>query len=135
MERPVKIFVVMMLVLFWCGPIFSQENPLKRIHFLSNSFEILSEQQTTLHQNIEWFQKNPKAVLILEGHCDEWGKDSYNMQLGDLRAREVKAAMIEQGVDPERIIMVVSYGEFKPLDERKIQEAWNLNRRVEFVIR
>lgn len=135
MERPVKIFVVMLWALIWCGPNFAQENNLARIHFLSNRFEILPGQYPPLDQNIDWLQKNRRTVLILEGHCDEWGEDSYNMQLGDLRAREVKSYMIEHGVDPERIIMVVSFGELKPLDERKIQEAWNLNRRVEFVLR
>lgn len=106
-----------------------------RIHFMTDSFEILKEEEQKLDQNIEWLQKNPGAVLILEGHCDEWGKDSYNLELGDRRAREVKDYLFQKNIDPERIIMVVSYGEKKPLNGSHHREAWRENRRVEFVLR
>ncbi|MBI4224545.1 MAG: OmpA family protein [Deltaproteobacteria bacterium] len=108
---------------------------ISRIHFQKNSFEILESERTLLNQNIEWLNQNPRAVLILEGHCDEWGEESYNLQLGDFRAREVKAFLIEAGIDAERMIMVVSYGESRPLDPRATREAWAANRRVEFVLR
>lgn len=106
-----------------------------RIHFNRNSFEILESERTLLRQNVSWLMANPQAVFILEGHCDEWGEDSYNLQLGDLRAREVKSYLIEEEIDPERLIMVVSYGERRPLVPRSDREAWTANRRVEFVLR
>lgn len=106
-----------------------------RVHFKKNSFVVLESERFLLEKNAAWLNQNPKAVLILEGHCDEWGEEGYNLQLGDLRAREVKAYLIEQGVDPERMIMVVSYGESRPLDVRATREAWAANRRVEFVLR
>ncbi|MBI5299395.1 MAG: OmpA family protein [Deltaproteobacteria bacterium] len=106
-----------------------------RVHFDSNSFSIPSEEKIILNQNVVWLKENPKEVIILEGHCDEWGDAFYNMELGDRRAREVKAYLMEEGVDPERIIMIVSYGSKRPLDLRHENEAWKLNRRVEFVMR
>ncbi|MBI4125339.1 MAG: OmpA family protein [Deltaproteobacteria bacterium] len=106
-----------------------------RIHFDRDSFFILESERSLLEKNAEWLNRNPRAVLILEGHCDEWGEDGYNLQLGDSRAREVKARLIEAGIDPERMIMVVSYGESRPLDPRATREAWDVNRRVEFVLR
>lgn len=108
---------------------------IQRIHFEKNSFAISTEEEPLLQKNVDWLEKNPQTVLILEGHCDEWGDHGYNMELGDRRAREVKAYLMEKGVDPERIIMVVSYGETKPADERHVNEAWRQNRRVEFVMR
>lgn len=108
---------------------------ISRVHFASNHFEILDSEQPLLEQNVRWLKGNPNAVLILEGHCDEWGEANYNLQLGDLRAREVKAYLIERGIDAERMIMVVSYGEQRPLDPRATNEAWAANRRVEFVLR
>lgn len=105
------------------------------IHFLSNSFVIEENETKTLDQNVQWLKENPSAVIILEGHCDEWGKETYNLELGDRRAREVKAHLIEKGIDPERIIMVVSFGEGMPLDPRHVRDAWAANRRVEFVLR
>ena len=106
-----------------------------RIHFEKNSFEISETEKNILAQNIDWLSENRGAVFILEGHCDEWGLNNYNLELGDKRAREVKAYLIEKGVDPERIIMVVSYGASRPLDARPTMEGWAANRRVEFVLR
>ena len=129
------------LILFFCAAVISPLSTeaatpfVSRIHFLSNRFEIPETEQSQIDQNVEWLKENPSAVLILEGHCDEWGDDYYNLELGDKRAREVKATLIEKGIDPERIIMVVSYGKAKPIDPRSTQEAWVLNRRVEFILR
>lgn len=106
-----------------------------RIHFSSNRYEIDTSSADQIRRNVVWLVEHPDRVLILEGHADEWGEIDYNLQLGDLRAREVKHALIQEGVDPERLIMVVSLGESRPLDERKINEAWAANRRVEFVVR
>lgn len=106
-----------------------------RIHFDSNSFAILGVEEPALRQNVAWLSENPKEVILLEGHCDEWGEDFYNMELGDRRAREVKAYLMENGIDPERIIMVVSYGARSPLNPAHDNEAWRQNRRVEFVLR
>lgn len=117
------------------GPQNSQSTLIPRIHFNTNSSAILESEQILLSQNVEWLQQNPSSVLILEGHCDEWGEADYNLQLGDLRAREVKAYLMEQGIDAERMIMVVSFGEQRPIDPRSTREAWNANRRVEFVLR
>lgn len=117
------------------GPQNSQSTLIPRIHFNTNSSAILESEQELLSQNVSWFKQNPSAVLILEGHCDEWGEAGYNLQLGDLRAREVKAYLMEQGIDAERMIMVVSFGEQRPIDPRSTREAWKANRRVEFVLR
>lgn len=108
---------------------------LLRVHFESNRYDLLPSETQKLDQNITWLQENREAVLILEGHTDDWGEEGYNMELGDLRAREVKSYLIEKRIDPERIIMVVSFGEAKPLDLRSVNEAWAENRRVEFVVR
>ena len=107
----------------------------KPVHFSSDSFVLEENQTEILNENIVWLKDNPGSVIILEGHCDEWGKDSYNMELGDRRAREIKAYLIEKGINPERIIMVVSFGEKMPLDQRHNTQAWAVNRRVEFVLR
>lgn len=106
-----------------------------RIHFSSDSFKIEAAQNISLEQNVSWLQNHPRSVLILEGHCDEWGEQSYNMELGDRRAREVKAYLIEKAIEPERIIMVVSFGEDQPIDPGHFREAWRKNRRVEFILR
>lgn len=112
--------------------------PHPRIHFASNQSEVgsmESEEVLKIEDNIIWLMENQSSVVILEGHCDEWGEAWYNLELGDRRARAIKAYLIEKGIDPERIVLVVSFGEGRPFDLRPVGEAWRLNRRVEFVPR
>lgn len=125
----VKIFLLCLSAPFLVG----FEYP--RVHFSRDSYALSEIEDKKVEANAGWLGKNKGAVLILEGHCDEWGEESYNEELGDRRAREVKALLIKKGVDSERIIMVVSFGERKPIDPRPIKEAWDKNRRVEFVLR
>lgn len=113
----------------------AEENFATEIYFSSNSYEVEPSEMALLQQNVSWLKSHPNAVFILEGHCDEWGEDSYNLQLGDLRAREIKSYLMEQGINSDRVIMIVSFGESHPLDERHLPDAWRKNRRVEFVLR
>ena len=105
------------------------------IHFATDSDVILNEETGVLDSNIAWLEKNPKAVLVLEGHCDERGGDIYNMELGDRRARRVKTHLIKKGIAADHLIMVVSYGARAPADPRHTLDAWRANRRVEFIVR
>lgn len=107
----------------------------ERIYFSFASDYILPEAVAGISGNIDWLQANSSAYIILEGHCDEVGDKEFNMELGDRRARVVKAYMIEHGIPAERIIMVVSYGSTRPLNPGHRIEDLRENRRVEFVIR
>lgn len=112
-----------------------QSLQLTPIHFTTGNDELLKNELPILKSNSVWLKNNPQAVIVLEGHCDERGWDHYNMELGDRRAREVKTHLMENDIDADRLIMVVSYGERKPLDPRHTPIAWKTNRRVEFIIR
>jgi len=107
----------------------------ERVFFPFDSAMLTEEAQDSIRLNSKWLLTEPDTYIILEGHCDDIGKNEYNVELGDRRARAVKAAMMEEGVLQERIIMVVSYGSGRPLsDGRKIEDL-RKNRRVEFVVR
>ena len=108
---------------------------LGRVHFDFGSDQINSEARDRLGGNISWLRRNNDSVLVLEGHCDEQGDRAYNMQLGDRRARSVKGYLISQGVEQDRLIMVVSHGELRPLDPGHNRDAYRQNRRVEFIVR
>lgn len=105
------------------------------VHFPFASDKLLKEELSVLAVSIDWLKKNPDAVVVLEGHCDEHGDDYYNMQLGDHRARRIKTYLIKEGIEEDRLIMVVSYGERRPKDPRHTPGAWRANRRVEFIVR
>ena len=109
--------------------------PHGRIYFPFDKDEVFLKDMDLIQKNAEWLKQNRDAVVILEGHCDENGPDKYNMELGDRRARTVKYHLVQQGVPHEKIIMVVSFGEKRPLDPKHNYDAWKKNRRVEFILR
>lgn len=109
--------------------------PYPRVHFPFDSDEILAADTALMDENADWLKRHQGAVIILEGHCDEIGPSEYNMELGDRRARSVKAYLVAKGVAHDRVIMVVSYGDTRPLDPAHSREAWRMNRRVEFILR
>jgi len=98
------------------------------ILFDYNKFDIRPDMQAIVKTDGE-LVKN-KAVK-LEGNCDEFGSDEYNLALGLKRANAVKSALLEEGVNPESISMT-SLGESNPVCADKTQECWAKNRRVDF---
>jgi peptidoglycan-associated lipoprotein len=104
------------------------------ILFEFDSAKLSDEAQKILRSKADWLRKNPRAQIIIEGHCDERGTNEYNLALGDRRALSAKAFLVDLGIDPSRI-STVSYGEERPLDPRSTEEAWAKNRRDHFVIK
>ena len=75
--------------------------------------------------------QNAQNKVLIEGHCDERGTEEYNLALGDRRAAAVRRYMVNLGV-PSQQMLVVSYGELRPLRRDNTEAAWAMNRRVEF---
>ena len=57
----------------------------------------------------------------------------YNQKLSESRAGAVKAYLVKAGVAADRLTSV-GFGETKPVDPAENDEAWDKNRRVEFLI-
>jgi outer membrane protein OmpA-like peptidoglycan-associated protein len=55
------------------------------------------------------------------------------MKLSQSRAEAVRTYLVNQGVAGDRLV-AVGRGEREPLDARETPDAWDLNRRVEFII-
>jgi peptidoglycan-associated lipoprotein len=66
--------------------------------------------------------------VIVEGHCDERGTTEYNLALGQRRAKAVRDALVQQGVDANHLD-TVSYGEERPVAMGHDEAAWSQNRR------
>ena len=76
---------------------------------------------------------HPKLVIQLEGHTDNQGSMSKNMELSQDRVNEVKKYLVGKGVKKDRV-KTKAFGGTKPLSHDKTPEARNLNRRVEIRI-
>ncbi len=70
----------------------------------------------------------PQTNILVEGHTDSKGSESYNQQLSERRAQAVRDALVNRGVDSRRL-RVIGYGESQPISS---DDA--MNRRVELRI-
>ncbi len=73
--------------------------------------------------------------LIIEGHTDSIGSASYNLELSQRRAEEVRRYLIERHSDlPPGKIEATGYGKTKPVADNGNYQGRQQNRRVEFRI-
>jgi peptidoglycan-associated lipoprotein len=107
---------------------------LSDIYFNYDQFEIREDAGTLLKANAQLLSaKFAEAQIVIEGHCDERGTQSYNMVLGKRRAKAVKHFLQDLGVPAENL-QVVSYGKEKPFCTDQTEVCWQENRRGHFVI-
>ena len=105
-----------------------------KIYFETNSDAIKATSYGILNEIAATIISHPHVKRIrIEGHTDSRSSDAYNLKLSQQRADSVRAYLMEQGVAPDRLI-AVGKGEREPLDARENPDAWELNRRVEFMI-
>lgn len=100
------------------------------IYFGYDQFAIDEESMQTLKYYANQMLENPRLLLSLEGHTDERGSPSYNLALGEKRAKSAAEVMMLYGVNSDRIT-VISFGEEQPVELGHDESAWDKNRRVE----
>lgn len=98
-----------------------------------DSFQIRGSEVGKIEGVADYMKGNSRVRLVAEGHCDERGSREYNMSLGEHRSLAVRAYLVKLGIDGSKI-QTRSYGEERPVDPGHSEEAWRLNRRVEFVL-
>jgi outer membrane protein OmpA-like peptidoglycan-associated protein len=78
--------------------------------------------------------KYPQTHIMVEGHTDSVGGESYNQRLSERRAEAVKNLLVQRGVDPYRVTPI-GYGESRPVATNAEEAGRQLNRRVEIRIK
>jgi peptidoglycan-associated lipoprotein len=101
------------------------------LYFAYDDTEIDEVATRVIIEHANFMQNNPSVRLRLEGHADERGTREYNLALGENRALSVKEVLGLYNLEDR--VVVVSYGEEKPVAIGHNEEAWEKNRRVEFV--
>jgi len=81
----------------------------------------------------EFLAQNPDRSLVIEGHTDSIGTDSYNQVLSQNRADSVKVFLLNQGVSANRIT-AYGKGESSPVASNDSSSGRQMNRRVEIII-
>lgn len=103
------------------------------VYFEFDKATLDSMSQDILSRKADWMRDNSDVVVSVEGHCDERGTNEYNLALGEKRAESVKSFLVDLGIEAYRI-STVSYGEERPVDTGRNEEAWAKNRRAHCII-
>jgi outer membrane protein OmpA-like peptidoglycan-associated protein len=85
--------------------------------------------QGRVHQIARLLEKERGVTVMLEGHTDFKGAETYNKNLGLNRAETVRKALVDLGVDSARL-STVSFGEGSPVFSEETDWARAVNRRV-----
>ena len=104
------------------------------VHFDFDKYAIRPRDAEILRTNARWFQANPKALILIEGHCDERGTEEYNLALGERRAKATAEYLAGQGIAMSRIT-TISYGKERPQCTERSEACWAKNRRAHFLIK
>lgn len=103
------------------------------IHFDFDKSDIRADARPILEKIATYLKEHPKVRIAIEGNCDEWGTEEYNMALGERRALATRRYLVSLGISAGRL-NTVSFGEENPADLGHDEAAWQANRRCEFKI-
>lgn len=106
---------------------------MQTVYFDYDESTLRTDTESALRAKVEILRSNPGVMLRMEGHADERGTSEYNIALGNERAQSVIQFLAGFGISADRFTSV-SYGEEQPAMQGSNEDAWALNRRVEFVI-
>ena len=101
--------------------------------FETGKANLLPGAMSTISKLSAFLKENQSKTLLIEGHTDSRGSDSYNMELSRNRAYSVRNALLDLGVDSNRM-NTAGYGESKPIADNGSESGRQQNRRVEIVI-
>jgi peptidoglycan-associated lipoprotein len=105
---------------------------LKPIYFDFDKYDIRPADAKVLDTNATWLKSNANHLVLIEGHCDERGTNAYNLALGERRAKAAQEYVAARGVDAARIV-IISYGEERPVCTAHNAACWAQNRRAHFL--
>jgi outer membrane protein OmpA-like peptidoglycan-associated protein len=103
------------------------------VYFETNKYNISANSKLALDKLQKIFAEYPETNILIEGHTDNVGTDTYNMGLSERRADAVGNYLRSAGVTSSRLI-IKWYGESQPKVENTSDANRALNRRVQFVI-
>lgn len=100
--------------------------------FDSGQARLLADGNRNMVKLAEFFRRNPQRRASIEGFTDSVGSASANLDLSGRRANAVMSALIELGVQANRL-NAQAFGEEMPVASNGTPAGRQLNRRVEIV--
>lgn len=110
---------------------------LENIFYDYNKWNIRPDAALELDKLVQTLMDNPTVTIELSSHTDCRGKDAYNMNLSQKRAKAAVDYLIIEGIAAGRV-KSKGYGESKPSEtcvcEKCSEEQHQRNRRTEFKV-
>lgn len=103
------------------------------VYFDTEKYAINAKSQETLNKLVGIFKEYPQTNVLVEGHTDNTGSDSYNLTLSKNRAQAVTGYLVDNGIEKGRFT-TKWYGETQPKYDNSTAEGRAKNRRVELAI-
>ena len=104
--------------------------PLSEIYFEVGQANLLDSSIPMLEEIEKFLLDNPKIIIKINGHTDNIGSESTNLELSENRAKAIVNYLKEKGIDEYRMTSK-GYGESKPKYSNDTEEGRKENRRVE----
>ena len=101
--------------------------------FDTGKAQLKSGAERSIEQIASFLKENPDRRVQVEGFTDSQGTDDYNIELSQSRADSVAMAIIQRGVDAQRV-RALGYGEGYPVASNDSAGTRQLNRRVEIIV-
>ncbi len=101
--------------------------------FDTGKAQLKSGADRPIEQITGFLRENPERRVQIEGFTDSLGTDDYNIELSQSRADAVAMAIIQRGIDAQRV-RALGYGEGFPVAGNEDAGSRQLNRRVEIIV-
>ena len=98
--------------------------------FAYDRSEVQGDEVAKIGQIADFVKQNESVLVLLDGHTDPRGADTYNQTLSRRRVQAVREALVKAGVPAERISTFAS-GEKRPKCTEKSEDCFQADRRVE----
>ncbi len=105
---------------------------INNIFFDFDQYTLRPESYPELKRLADLLKSNPATKVVIAGHTDDVGSDSYNMKLSLKRAKAVVDYLVSIGCEKEGLVPK-GYGKLKPVTTNQTDEGRAQNRRVEFM--
>src|SRR5688500_18887363 len=105
----------------------------EKVLFAFNESDLSNNAEANLLKLSNILDKYPETNIVIIGHTDSKGTNSYNQTLSERRANSVSYYLRNHNISASRIT-VQGLGETDPIATNDSDEGRSLNRRVEFVI-